>query len=317
MGALPYTHAHMGCCKVLYKCPLCAAAAALVNTERKTTLMTELHAANLGALLAQHPLGWWAAGMALASLAGWGCLCGLRTLRRAGPPLRQWVPAQARWVLVAAMAASAGVLVAAGAVMAELAESGHPGGTWGALDDALAAGLLAHADVAVLQWFATVTHLGDSWALAVLTVLVTALLWWRGHRLLATGWLVAMAGNGALTRILKSLFERVRPEHVHGIAQADGYSFPSGHSSASMMAYAMLAYLATRLLPRPWHLPAALLAGAAVFTTGWSRVVLQVHYASDVLAGWLLAGTWMVCTVLVMESVSRWRGAATPATEQA
>ena len=92
------------------------------------------------------------------------------------------------------------------------------------------------------------------------------------------------------------------------IAQAHGFSFPSGHSSASMAAFAMLAYLATRLLPRPWHLPAVLAAGALTFTTGWSRVVLQVHYASDVLAGWLLAGTWVLCTVLIMESVSRWRG---------
>ncbi len=50
-----------------------------------------------------------------------------------------------------------------------------------------------------------------------------------------------------------------------------------------------------------------MLAGALIFTTGWSRVVLHVHYASDVLAGWLLGGTWMVCTVLIMESVSRWR----------
>ena len=271
--------------------------------------MTEMDAAHLGALLAQHPLGWWFAGMAVGALAAGGCLAGLRALRRAGPPLRPWLPPEARWVLVAAMAACAGMLVLAGAVMAELAQSGQPGGAWGMLDDALAAGLRAQTHVAVLQWFATVTHLGDSWALAALTVLVAALLWWRGHRLLATGWLVAMAGNGALTRILKSLFERVRPEHLHGIAQADGYSFPSGHSSASMSAYAMLAYLATRLLPRAWHLPVALLAGAAVVTTGWSRVVLQVHYASDVLAGWLLAATWMVCTVLVMESVSRWRSA--------
>jgi len=38
--------------------------------------------------------------------------------------------------------------------------------------------------------------------------------------------------------------------------------------------------------------------------------VLHVHYASDVLAGWLLGGTWMVCTVLIMESVSRWRSPA-------
>lgn len=119
----------------------------------------------------------------------------------------------------------------------------------------------------------------------------------------------AMAGNGLLTKILKDVFARVRPEHVHGAAQADGFSFPSGHSSASMVAYAMLAYLAVRLLPRAWQLPAVCCAGALIFTTGWSRVVLHVHYVSDVLAGWVLGGTWMVCTVLIMDSMARWRGA--------
>lgn len=272
-----------------------------------TIAMTTIDPTALGAHLAQHPMGWWLAGMVAAALVGALALAGLRTVQRHSPPLRRFLPPQAHWVVVAAMGASAFTLVLAGATMAELAESGRTGGRWGALDDAIAAGLRAQADTAVLQWFATVTHFGDSWGLAGATVFVAAVLWRRQHRLLATGWLVAMAGNGALTKILKQVFERVRPEHLHGIAQADGFSFPSGHSSASMTAYAMLAYLATRLLPRPWHLPVAMLAGALIFTTGWSRVVLQVHYASDVLAGWLLAGTWVLCTVLIMESVSRWR----------
>ena len=60
-------------------------------------------------------------------------------------------------------------------------------------------------------------------------------------------------------------------------------------------------------------MPAVCCAGALIFTTGWSRVVLHVHYASDVLAGWLLGGTWMACTVLIMESVSRWRSAPSDA----
>ncbi len=260
----------------------------------------------MGALLARHPMACWMAGMvaaALVSALGWA---GLRAAQRHAPPLRRFLPAQARWVVIAAMGASACALVLAGAAMAELAESGRSGGRWGALDDAIAAGLQAQASRGTLQWFATLTHLGDAWMLAVATVLVSVLLWVRQHHVLAIGWLVAMAGNGALTKILKDVFERVRPEHLHGIAKADGFSFPSGHSSASMTAYTMLAYLATRLLPPAWHLPAALAAGALIFTTGWSRVVLQVHYASDVLAGWLLAGTWVLCTVLIMESVSRW-----------
>lgn len=273
-----------------------------------TTHFGALSATDIGALLAQHPVGWWMAGVLAFALLGSATFTSVRSLRQhAGATLGRVFPAQARWVLVAAMAASACTLALAGAALAELAESGRATGTWGTLDDALAAGLQAQASAAVLQWFATLTHLGDTWVLTALALGVAAALWLRRHRLLAAGWLVAMAGNGALTKLLKNLFERVRPEHTHSIVEASGYSFPSGHSSASMVAYAMLAYLATRLLPRSWHLPAVMLAGALIFTTGWSRMVLHVHYASDVLAGWLLGGTWMVCTVLIMESMSRWR----------
>lgn len=271
-----------------------------------------MDATAIGNLVASHPLGWWLAGLAVAGLAGPAALWGLHASRRHGVPLlRRALPSgtiDARWVLLAGLAAAACALVLAGSLMAELAESGtEPGEEWGAIDDAIAAGLRMHAPVEVLQWFAALTHLGDTAVLTALTALVAAGLWWHHHRLLALGWLAALAGNGALTRILKGTFERARPEHLHGIAQADGFSFPSGHSSASMVAYTLLAYLATRLLPPRWHLPCVVLAGMLVFTTGWSRMVLQVHYASDVLAGWLLGGTWMVCTVLLIESVTLWR----------
>ena len=287
-----------------------------MTTPTPTTASSNTIAApfsDVAALLAQHPLEWWAAGMVAAALVGAMALAGLRTVRRLGPPagppsLMVVSPVQARWMVLAAMLASGFTLVLVGATLAELAESGRSGGHWGALDDAVAAAMGVYVSATVLHWFAALTHLGDSGVLTAVTALVAVLLWVRQHRLLAIGWLVALAGNGALTRILKHLFERVRPEHLHGVAQADGFSFPSGHSSASMAAYTMLAYLATRLLPRPWHLPCVLAAGALIFTTGWSRVVLQVHYPSDVLAGWLLAGTWVLCTVLIMESVSRWRG---------
>ena len=175
--------------------------------------------------------------------------------------------------------------------MAALAESGQATGTWGRVDEAIAHQLRTQASMGDLRWFATVTHLGDSWVLAALTVAVTAALWWRKHRLLAVGWFVAMAGNGLLTKILKDVFARVRPEHVHGAAQADGFSFPSGHSSASIVAYAMLAYLAVRLLPRRWHLPAACTAGALVFTTGFSRVVGVIETNADEFACASHAGT--------------------------
>lgn len=270
----------------------------------------------LATLLAQHPMAWWLAGMTTGSVLALGCLAALRALRKSG---KRWWPAaldpmQARFVLVGAMAASACALLLGGTVMAELAESWRDDSArgWGAFDDDVAAGLQAGATMAALQLFATLTHLGDKWTLSAVAVAVAAALWLRQHRLLAIGWMVALAGNALLTRVLKSLFERVRPEHLHGVATADGYSFPSGHTSASMVAFTMLAYLATRLLEPRWHAPVAVAAAAAIFTTGWSRVVLQVHYVSDVLAGWVLGGVWALCTVLIMESISHWRRAARP-----
>ncbi|PJI98808.1 undecaprenyl-diphosphatase [Acidovorax sp. 69] len=275
------------------------------TTTAATTLTTQ--AAELGTLLAHHPLAVWAIGMLAAALLGLAGLAALRCVQRHRPVLPPVPPMRAHGTLLAAMGVSACTWVLAGAAMADLAASGRPGGPWGALDDALAAGLQVQTPTAVLQLFSALTHLGDTGVLTALTATVTLVLWQRQQRLLATGWLVAMAGNGALTRVLKNLFERVRPEHLHGIAQAEGFSFPSGHSSASMVAYAMLAYLATRQLTRPWHAPAVATAGVLIFTTGWSRAVLQVHYASDVLAGWLLGGTWMLCTVLIIESLRGWR----------
>ena len=283
-------------------------------TPAATTSLMEQQAAQWGAHLASHPVGGWLAGMLVAMLLALAAHGVLQVARRHGGPLllRHRLRDETS-VAVLAMRVCALLLVLAGAaaaVLTTLAASGRAGGAWSVFDDALAAGFGAHASTAVLQFFAAVTHVGDSALLAVLTLVVTLTLWAARQWLLATAWFIALAGNGLMTVVLKNLFERVRPEHTNGISQASGFSFPSGHSSASIVAYTLLAFLATRLLPRPWHLPLALLAGALVFTTGWSRVVLQVHYASDVLAGWLLGGTWAVCTVLIVQTLAHHRQSA-------
>ncbi len=95
--------------------------------------------------------------------------------------------------------------------------------------------------------------------------------------------MLAIAGNGILNQSLKQLIGRIRPLNPEGALLVQGLSFPSGHSSGAVVAYGMLAYLALRLLPKAWHLP--VLVAALAFTVGISRVVLRVHFASDVAAG--------------------------------
>jgi membrane-associated phospholipid phosphatase len=172
----------------------------------------------------------------------------------------------------------------------------------GGFDVALAQALRLQLSPATLSVFAWITHLGDTRALTALCIVVAAVLLWRGQRVLAVMWVIAVAGNGTLNRLLKSLFERARPLHDHGFMVADGgWSFPSGHSSGSVAAYGMLAYVILRVVSMRWQLPVLLLAAALAFTTGVSRVLLQVHYASDVLAGFSSGLAWLTMCVAVAE----------------
>jgi undecaprenyl-diphosphatase len=59
----------------------------------------------------------------------------------------------------------------------------------------------------------------------------------------------------------------------------------------------MLAYVVIRILPMPWHLPGVLLASAMAFTIGCSRVFIQVHFASDVVAGFASGTAWLALCI--------------------
>ena len=101
---------------------------------------------------------------------------------------------------------------------------------------------------------------------------------------------------------------------LHGLVLADGWSFPSGHSSGSVVAFGMLAYLLSRFLPADraaLRLPVLLAAAALAFTVGSSRVFLQVHFASDVLAGFASGAAWLAVCVAAVE-VGRYRWGRKP-----
>ena len=117
-----------------------------------------------------------------------------------------------------------------------------------------------------------------------------------GVWLLAAGWSVALLGILPINGGLKALFRRVRPLHDHGFIVEPGWSFPSGHAFGAMVFYGMLAYVLLRLTPR-FH--RAIIAGAVLMigVIGTSRILLQVHYFSDVLAGYATGGAWLVLCI--------------------
>ena len=223
---------------------------------------------------------------------------GLRSKESRWPPLAY---------LVAYLAVGFGVIASAAALFAEIAEMLGDGKQLGRLDLLFSSTLRDTSSESVLRVFAAITHLGDPLTLTVLCVLVALLLLYQRQRWLAAGWVLAIAGNALLNPALKGIFARARPVHDQTLVLASGWSFPSGHASSSVVAYGMLTYLLVRLLPAHWpsglRMAAVLLATVLAFTIGSSRVFLQVHFASDVLAGFASGTAWLAVCIGALELI--------------
>lgn len=172
-------------------------------------------------------------------------------------------------------------------------------------DAQLTQSLQSNIDRPTLELFATITHLGDRNVTVGIGVLVALFMAWRRWWLQAVIWVLATGIGGVLVRLLKHHFERTRPIHEHALTDSSGWSFPSGHASGAMLVYGMLGYFIIRHTPARWHIPVALVTAALITFVGFSRVILQVHYLSDVLAGFAVAGAWGALCVTAFEVVRR------------
>jgi len=128
---------------------------------------------------------------------------------------------------------------------------------------------------------AIATQLGSVYATLGLGLLAASLLAIGGQRgaalLLATVVLERLSVDG-----LKMAVGRPRPELDLPFMPASA-SFPSGHSANSMAVFVAIALIA---VPRPWRRSAVVLAACSSLLIGLTRVVLGVHWPTDVVGGW-------------------------------
>lgn len=119
---------------------------------------------------------------------------------------------------------------------------------------------------------------------AAISILIAWYEWRNRMRRQAIFVLLGTALSAALMFAAKIFFNRPRPEFWPRIVEQDGLSFPSGHSTFSA-ALAVTVILISRRSPyRAWI---AFAAVSFALLTGISRVVLGVHYPTDVLVGWI------------------------------
>jgi undecaprenyl-diphosphatase len=150
-----------------------------------------------------------------------------------------------------------------------------------------------------------VTWLGNPLVVTAVVAVVGVLLLVRDRRRLAVYLVVTAAGGGLLNTAVKLLVERSRPSAVDHLVAAHGFSFPSGHAAASVYAYGTLAVVCLLAVPGPVGRPLATACLALVPLIGASRVLLGVHWTSDVVAGWSLALSWLCLTTSVLLRVEQ------------
>lgn len=115
---------------------------------------------------------------------------------------------------------------------------------------------------------------------------------------------IGLIGNAAVYTF-KDLFHRQRPLHPL-VRKLEDFSFPSGHSFASFTFFGLLLYITVK---KQWSPPVKWLVGC-VLVLMWllvatSRVYLHFHYASDVIAGSLLACVWLMLCFWIFGQLDR------------
>ena len=192
-------------------------------------------------------------------------------------------------------AAMAGVTAAFGALLVLVVERHGVVGS----DVALNADLAPLRATAVVSTFLWVTALAAGPALTAVLVTSAAALWAFGGRALILGLAVSFFGAQATTWGVKYAVARPRPEFIQAIREASP-SFPSGHATACVALYGFLAYAVSRSAPGRGAASAVAVSFLAVVgLIDFSRLVLSLHFLTDVVAGnlvgafWLMAGCWV------------------------
>lgn len=145
------------------------------------------------------------------------------------------------------------------------------------------------------------TSLGSYYGLWVVTVAAGLYLLLKRKFIYLLGLLVSGLGSGAAVKITKAYFVRERPLDISYYPETS-FSFPSGHATGAVALEGFICYLLimqakTRRARNFWFCAGLMYC----FLMGISRIYLGVHFASDVLAGFILGFLWLLFGIIIME----------------
>ena len=190
------------------------------------------------------------------------------------------------------------VILAGGLVLALLAVVVRSSDLLSGIDSSVAEWGNRHASAWSHDALTLVTDLGETVTVVVVAIVVAIADYRRTrNRWVAPFLLAVILGDKLLTGAVKELVDRARPT-IEAAAATLGPSFPSGHTSTAAASWAAFALVAGRWWGRPsWPPLAGVAVGIAVGVAA-SRVLLDVHWLTDVLAGLALGWAWFAACAI-------------------
>ncbi len=161
----------------------------------------------------------------------------------------------------------------------------------------------SHTTPAVTRTMKYISFLASAnYLLVAPAILVLIFSFFERMRWFALKVLLISFSSSVLNHAMKRLFERPRPETA--MEALSSLSFPSGHAMIGGVFYGLLIYIVWRTVEQPasrWFY--TIILTLLILLIGYSRVYLNVHYATDVLAGYAVGVVWLMISIYLMRKL--------------
>lgn len=186
-------------------------------------------------------------------------------------------------------------------VIAILIATGHAE----TFDNGISKFIQTHVPKSLDRPFNIITFLGGTKIMPVIVVITALVLCLLKKQKASIMILSNSLVNLILYTSLKNIFQRPRPTPFYLIKE-NGYSFPSGHASSSMAFCGLLIYFACKHIKnKKIKIVVVTILSLWILTIGITRIYFNVHYPSDIIAGFALGGICILSTVIISEKRMR------------
>lgn len=153
-------------------------------------------------------------------------------------------------------------------------------------------------------FFEFMDRLGNKLGVGIVTLFFLVWLWVKHRNYTAMAALVfAVAIGNEVNKWLKDAIGRPRPDQEH-LVNVASLSFPSGHAMIGMILYTFIAFIIIKELKSAkvkWII--GIFAGVWIFLMGISRIIMKVHYPSDIAAGFAAGFMWVFLSIVLYEAL--------------